>query len=105
MSENNDKTVDYKAQISVIEKELEDLGKPEASPEFLDKISETITEVVENLEFDAEDIEYSFELDYDNRVNIDSVELKNAHQLADKIYCAVELLFACSDDPVDRPED
>ena len=44
-------------------------------------------------------------MDYDNRVNIDSVELKNAHQLADKIYCAVELLFACSDDPVDKPED
>ena len=105
LSENSDKCTDYKAQISVIEQELEDLGKPEVSPEFLDKISETITKAVEELEFDAEDIELNLEMDYDNKVNIDTVELKDSNGLADKIYCAVELLFACSDDPVDRPED
>ena len=104
-SEANEKLVDYKVQISLLEKEIEDLGKPEVSPEFLDKISETITKAVEELEFDAEDIEISLEMDYDNKVNIDTAELKDTNKIADKIYCAVELLFACSDDPVDKPED
>jgi hypothetical protein len=93
-SETNEKLVDYKAQVSVIEQQLEDLGKPEATPEFLDKISETITKAVEELEFDAEDIEFNLEMDYDNKVNIDTAELKDPSDIADKIYCAVELLFA-----------
>ena len=103
--EANEKLVDYKVQISLLDKEIEDLGKPEVTPEFLDKISETITKAVEELEFDAEDIEINLEMDYDNKVNIDTAELKDPSKIADNIYCAVELLFACSDDPVDRPED
>ena len=94
LNENSDKCTDYKAQISVINQELEDLGKPKVTPEFLDKISETITKAVEELEFDAEDIELNLEMDYDNKVNIDTAELKDPSDLADKIYCAVELLFA-----------
>ena len=105
LNENSDKCTDYKAQLSVIEQELEDLGKPEVTPEFLDKISETITKAVEELEFDAEDIEISLEMDYDNKVNMDTAELIDTSNIADKIYCEVELLFACSDDPVDKPED
>ena len=93
LSENNDRDVDYKAQISVIEKELEDLGKPEASPEFLDKISETITEAVENIDL-TDGITYNFELDYDNKVIVDSAEFESANEVADKIYCEVEKLFA-----------
>ena len=103
--ETNEKLVDYKVQISLLDKEIEDLGKPEVTPEFLDKISETITKAVEELDFDAEDIEFNLEMDYDNKVNIDTAELKDPSDIADKIYCAVELLFACSDDPVDKPED
>ena len=92
-SEAHDNLTDYKVQISLLDKELEDLGKPEATPAFLDKISETITEAVENI--DLEDgITYSFELDYDNRVVVDSASFENSQEVADKIYCAVELLFA-----------
>ena len=102
LSENSDKCTDYKAQLAKIDQELEDLGKPEATPEFLDKISETITEAVENLEFDAEDIEYSLEMDYDNRVNIDSVEMKDMSDLASKIYKEVEKLFAETEEKEDK---
>ena len=93
LSENDDKATDYKAQISVIEKELEDLGKPEATPEFLDKISETITEAIENLELD-DGVTCDFEIDYDNKIAMSDVRFEDTHDVADKIYCAVELLFA-----------
>ena len=93
LSENSDKCTDYKAQISVIEQELEDLGKPEATPEFLDKLSETITEAVENLELD-DGVTCDLEIDYDNRVTMSDFRFEDTHAVADKIYCAVEKLFA-----------
>ena len=92
-SEAHDKLTDYKVQISLLDKELEDLGKPEATPEFLDKINETITEAIENLDLD-DGINCDFELDYDNKVTISEVSFEDTHAVADKIYCEVEKLFA-----------
>ena len=92
-SETHDKLTDYKVQISLLDKELEDLGKPEATPEFLDKINETITEAVENI--DLEDgISCDFEIDYDNKIAISEARFDDTHAVADKIYCEVEKLFA-----------
>ena len=93
LSENNDLCTDYKAQIAVIDQELSDLGKPEATSEFLDKINETIVEAVENIELD-DGVSCDFELDYDNRVTISDIRFDDTHQVADKIYCKVEKLFA-----------
>ena len=66
-SEAHDNLTDYKVQISLLDKELEDLGKPEVTSAFLDKISETITEAVENLELD-DGITCDLEIDYDNKI-------------------------------------
>ena len=105
LSENSDKCTDYKAQISVIEQELEDLGKPEATPEFLDKLSETITEAVENLELD-DGVTCDLEIDYDNRVTMSDFRFEDTHAVADKIYRAVEKLFAeiSTEDEFDETE-
>ena len=93
LSEISDKATDYKAQISVIDQELEDLGKPEATPEFLDKINEAITEAVESI--DLEDgMSCDFEIDYDNKIAISEARFDDTHAVADKIYCEVEKLFA-----------
>ena len=88
-----DELADYKAQIAVIDQELEDLGKPETTPEFLDKINETICEVVENLELD-DGVECDFEISYDNKIEMSDVRFENASAISEKIYCAVEELFA-----------
>ena len=93
LSENNDLCTDYKAQISQIDKELADLGKPEATSEFLDKLNETITEAVEGLEL-YDGITCDLEIDYDNRITTDNFCFEDTHAVADKIYCAVEKLFA-----------
>jgi len=92
-SEAHDNLTDYKVQISLLDQKLEDLGKPEATPEFLDKINETITEAVENLELD-DGVTCDFEIDYDNRVAMSDVRFEEPHSVAEKIYCAVEKLFA-----------
>ena len=93
LSENNDLCTDYKAQISVIEKELEDLDKPKVTPLFLDTLNEVITEAVEGLELD-DGVTCDLEIDYDNRVTMSDFRFEDAHAVSDKIYCAVEKLFA-----------
>ena len=103
LSENIEQATDYKAQISQIDQELEDLGKPEATPAFLDKISETITEAVENLELD-DGITCDLELDYDNKVTTSNYCFENSQEVADKIYCEVEKLFAEVSSDIDEAQ-
>ena len=93
LSENNDLCTDYKAQISVIDQELEDLGKPEVTPAFLDKIFETINEAVENLDLD-DGVKCDFEIDYDNRVAMSDIRFEDTHGVTEKIYSEVAGLFA-----------
>ena len=93
LSESLDNQQDYTAQISKIDQELEDLGKPEVTSEFLDKISETITEAVESI--DLEDgMSCDFEIDYDNRVAMSDIRFEDTHDVAEKIYNEVAELFA-----------
>ena len=86
-------TSNYTGQLVEMEKRLEDLNKPKVTSLFLDTISEVITEAIENL--DLEDgVTCDFEIGYDNKVEMSDVRFDDVHQVADKIYCAVELLFA-----------
>ena len=94
LSESLDSQQDYTSQISVIDQELEDLGRPKVTPAFLDKIFETINEAIEQLEFDSDCIEYTLELDYDNRITLDDVSIKDPRDMTTMIYKEVEKLFA-----------
>ena len=93
LSENGDQCIDYKAQLSVINKQLEDLGKPKVTPEFLDHLNETIHEALEELDLD-DSISCDMEMDYDNRVTMSNVCFESVGTISDVIYCEVEKLFA-----------
>ena len=104
LNENSDKCTDYKAQLSVIEQQLEDLGKPEVTPMFLDRLNETITKAIEDIDFEG--ITCDFEVDYNNVITTSNVEFEDIHTVADKIYCEVEKLFAEAECPeLDTTED
>ena len=93
LNENIEQATDYKAQIAVIDQELEDLDKPKVTSLFLDTLNEVITEAVEGLELD-DGVTCDLEIDYDNRVTMSDFRFEDAHAVSDKIYCAVEKLFA-----------
>ena len=93
ISDGHKQNSNYAGQLDTLNKQLADLGKPETTPEFLDKINEAIVEAVENIELD-DGVSCDFELDYDNRVTISDIRFDDTHQVADKIYCKVEKLFA-----------
>ena len=105
ITEGQQQTSNYAGQLDTLNKKLEDLDKPEVTPMFLDRLSETITKAVENIDLD-DGITCDFELDYDNKVTMSGAQFDNTHEIADKIYCEVELLFAEAECPeLDTTED
>ena len=101
-NETNDKLTDYKAQIVQVKRNIEDLNKPELTPMQLDGVYEAIESVINDFDFDDTDnyhIEY--ELDYDGRVNAQSLEFQNSSELVEKIVENVTRLFKEADCPED----
>ena len=103
--ESQQSTSNYTGQLVEMEKQLADLGKPETTSEFLDKLNETITEAVEGLELD-DGVTCDLEIDYDNRVTMSDFRFEDTHAVSDKIYRAVEKLFAeiSTEDEFDETE-
>ena len=107
LSESLDNQQDYTAQISVIDQELKDLGKPELTPSQLDDIYEAVESGVGEFDFSDEDNYNSeFELDYDNRVTLSNLELCNHQDLVQMIVDKVNKLFVETEaEELDTTED
>ena len=100
--EQMDKLTDHKVQISLLEKQLEDFNKPELTPMQLDNIQEAIEKAVENYSFsDCDNYEVDFSLDYDGRVQLESIDLQDTYQLVEMIVDKVHNLFKEVDCPGD----
>ena len=103
LNEHNDKAIDYKAQIAQVKRDIEDLNKPELTPMQLDGVYEAIESGINDFDFDDTDnynIEY--ELDYDGRVNAQSLEFQNSYELVEKIVEKVTRLFKEAECPTDK---
>ena len=99
--ESQQSTSNYTGQLVEMEKQLTDLDKPKVTSLFLDTLNEVICEAVENLELD-DGVTCDLEIDYDNRVTMSDFRFEDTHAVADKIYCAVEKLFAKAELPEDE---
>mgnify|MGYP003119486884 FL=1 len=101
--ETNDKLTDHKAQISLLEKQLEDYNKPELTPMQLDDIQEAVEQAIENYSFsDCDNYEVDFSLDYDGRVQLESIDLSCSYELTEMIVSKVHNLFKEADCPTDE---
>ena len=98
--ETNDKLTDHKAQISLLEKQLEDYNKPELTPAQLDDIQCAVESAIENYSFsDCDNYETDFSLDYDGRVQLESIDLQDTYELTEMIVNKVHNLFKEADCP------
>jgi len=81
------------------QKELEDAGKPVISSKTMDVVNDAINYAIENYNFDNTDqyqIDYS--LDYDGRVQAESINLTDAYELMEAIVTNVEKQFKIEQD-------
>ena len=101
-SEANEKLTDYKVQVSVLEKELEDFNKPALTPEQFDGITCAIESAVEEFDFtDTDNFELEYGIDYDGKVYCESHEFRNNEDLVEMVCNKVYALFAEAECPED----
>ena len=72
------------------ERELADVNKPEMTSEMFDNITELVEEAVDSVSIEENDLEYSMEFDYDNKVILNDVGLQDSSAFAEKVMCAID---------------
>ena len=76
------------------QQELEDANKPVISSTTMDVINDAVNYAVENYNFDNTDqYELDFSLDYDGRVQAETINLKDTYELVEAIVTNVEKQF------------
>jgi len=97
-NETNEKLNDYKQQISILQKQIEDYNKPALTPKQLDDITEAIEDAVGNYNFDDVDMyDIELEMDYDGRVQASTINLNETYRLVEIITERVHSLFKEAD--------
>ena len=104
-NETNDKLNDYKQQISILQKQIDDYNKPALTPMQVDNLHKAIEDAVEGFNFDDTDnYEFEYGMEYDGKVYCESINLQCAYDLTDKITTKVLNLFKEADCPTDKDE-
>ena len=99
-NETNEKLQDYRQQISILQKQIEDYNKPELTPRQLDDIQEAIEEAVGSYNFDEVSMyDIELEMDYDGKVSAHTVNLNETYRLVEMITERVHSLFKEADAP------
>ena len=76
------------------QQDLEDVSKPVISSEVMDVINDAVNEAVENYNFDNTDqYELDYSLDYDGRVQAETINLRDTYELMEAIVINVEKQF------------
>ena len=76
------------------QQELEDASKPVISSTVMDIVNDAINHAVENYDFDnADQYEIEFSLDYDSRIQAESINLTDTYELVEAIVTNVEKQF------------
>ena len=94
LNETNDKLNDYKAQISMLQKDIDDYNKPALTPAQVDAVHKAIEDAVESFNFDdTENYEVEFGMEYDGKVHLETISLNSSYELTDRITTYVMNLF------------
>ena len=98
-NETNEKLQDYRQQISILQKQIEDYNKPALTPLQYDAIHDAVEKAVENYSFsDCDNYEVDFSLDYDGKVQAETINLIDTYELVEAIVTKVEKQFKIEQD-------
>ena len=76
------------------QQELEDANKPVISSTTMDIINDAVNYAVENYNFDNTDqYELDFSLDYDGRVQAETINLRDTYELMEAVVMNIEKQF------------
>ena len=105
IKEHKDFSATYENDLKSTQKQLDDYNKPELTPKQLDDIHNAVENAVNDFDFeDTDNYHIEYELDYDGRVNANSLEFQQSYELTEKIVEKVLNLFKEAECPTDEEE-
>jgi hypothetical protein len=79
------------------QRELADVSKPKMTGEMYDAIQELVEEGIGYFDFnDTDNYDIEYELDYDGKVNANSIELNDTHHLVESIMNKIDSNYKIS---------
>ena len=94
-----DKISSLNMELKDKQKELEDANKPVISSTVMNVVNDAINYAVENYNFDNVDsYELDFSLDYDSRIQAETINLTDTYELVEAIVTNVEKQFKIEQD-------
>ena len=94
-----DKIGQLNMDLKAKQQELEDVNKPVISSKVMDIINDAVNEALENYNFDnADQYEIDFSLDYDGKVQAETIDLRDTYELMEAVVTKVEKQFKIEDD-------
>ena len=81
------------------QRELADVNKPEMTDVMFEKLTQLVEDAISEVSIDESDLEYSMEIDYDNKVNLYDVSLDDPSHFADKIMSHIDLHYKIEGTP------
>ena len=89
-----DKISQLNMDLKAKQQELEDANKPVISSTTMDVINDAVNYAIENYDFDnADQYELDFSLDYESRVQAETINLRDTYELIEAIVTRVEKQF------------
>jgi len=86
-------TSNLAGELARLEEKLDDLTKPRLTPDQIDEITDAIIRRVEDYSFDVGQFEFELDMDYDNTVQLCSLEFQSHQELSEIITESVLDLF------------
>ena len=94
VNETTDKSKDVTAQLEQAKKDLADINKPELTPLQFDNLYEAVESGISGYDFsDSDNFDYEFDINYDNKIELNNLDITNSQDLVEMIVEKVHKLF------------
>ena len=75
------------------QKELEDVNKPPMSNDIYTSLEDVIGNAVGDYEFECGEFDYEFNINYDNKIELDNLSYNDGYRLAETIMSKIDKYF------------
>jgi hypothetical protein len=85
-----EKLESVKSDLGMKVRELDDVNKPVMTSEMFENITDLVEDAVNNVYLSEDELEYSMEFDYDNKVCLNDISLNDPSAFSDKIMSEID---------------
>ena len=85
-----EKLESVKSDLGMKVRELDDVNKPVMTSEMFENITELVENAIDEVRIEECDLEYSMEIDYENRVELTDVSLQDNSTFSDKVMSYID---------------